>query len=496
MITYFIRTHKPLMFLLLSILLLIVLRLPSISEPNWYDDEGIHAGVANQIVTGGELYVNGWDNKPPFMYLLNAVYIQADQAQLLLRGTSILFSIGTMVLIYLISKKVSEGRVLYLTTFLSAILLGLPFLENNIANAENFFILFTSFGIYFALKKKYILTALFYGFAIFTKAQPTFEFISIFPVILIFLIQSKEKAGSIVFKLFKGALLFVLPLLLTAIYFLSRGHFSEFADSVLLSNFSYVGEAAEVTKFLFFENSVYWRLLVLVIVVGFISYRYFKGKLRYDHTLIFVWLAGALFGAALSGRGYPHYLLQAVPPFICTIAVLFSGKLFSKNTVGNGLILVALTAIYLAYFFQGRGFPYHLNYNTYYQTGYGFLLGDVSREEWNNFFTPKMKYMYEISSYIDAMTVDGEYIYAVDHSGWIYVLSHTKSASRYVAYYHLWHTENRTQEAIEEIKNNNPRYIVVNKNEEVFKELQEYIDSNYVKELYGTEEYVLWGRKQ
>jgi hypothetical protein len=94
------------------------------------------------------------------------------------------------------------------------------------------------------------------------------------------------------------------------------------------------------------------------------------------------------------------------------------------------------------------------------------------------------------------MTEDGEYIYSVDHNGWIYVLSHTKSASRYVAYYHLWHTENRTQEALEEIQNNNPRYIVVNKNEEVFKELQEYISSNYNKELYGTSEYILWGRKQ
>ncbi len=495
MITNFIRTHKPLMFLILSIVLLLVLRLPSISEPHWYDDEGIHAAVANQVNQGGELYVNGWDNKPPFMYLLNTLFVQSDNAILLLRGTSILFAIGTMVLVFLISKKVSQGRVLYATTFLSALFLGLPFLENNIANAENFFIFFTSLGIYFALKKKFLLTALFYGFVIFTKAQPFFEFISIFPILLIFLIQSKEKISSISIKVFKGAILFVLPLALTSLYFISRGSFSEFVDSVLLSNFSYVGEAAETTKFLFLENSVYWRLLVLVLVVSFIVFRYFKGKIRFDHAIVFVWLAGALFGATLSGRGYPHYLLQAVPAFLCTLAILFSGRIFSRNNLGNGLIVFALMTIGVVYFFQGRWFPNNLDYNSYYQTAYGFLLGDVSREEWNDYFDTKMNYMYEVSSYIDAMTTDGEYVYAVDQSGWLYVLSHTKSASRYVAYYHLWHTENRTLEALEEIKNNSPVFIVVNKTEGVYTQLQEYISDNYVEDTYRSVEYSVWRRR-
>src|SRR5437867_2962954 len=60
---------------LLVVLATFLLRLPSLFEPPWYDDEGIYAAVANSLLNGQSLYTQVLDNRPPGIYLIYSVII-------------------------------------------------------------------------------------------------------------------------------------------------------------------------------------------------------------------------------------------------------------------------------------------------------------------------------------------------------------------------------------------------------------------------------------
>ena len=50
-----------------GLLVLAVLRLPSLMEPHWYTDEAGYLNVARQLLQGKILYLQTWNNKPPLM---------------------------------------------------------------------------------------------------------------------------------------------------------------------------------------------------------------------------------------------------------------------------------------------------------------------------------------------------------------------------------------------------------------------------------------------
>ena len=64
------KTFTSSIILILSIIIFIILRIPSLAEPHWYGDEGVYAGVAYAMENGKVLYTQVWDNKPPGIYFL------------------------------------------------------------------------------------------------------------------------------------------------------------------------------------------------------------------------------------------------------------------------------------------------------------------------------------------------------------------------------------------------------------------------------------------
>ena len=69
-----IQKNKTFWSLLGISLLFFILRLPSLIEPNWYGDEGIYQVIGKALSQGRLLYVQIWDNKPPFLYLTYALF--------------------------------------------------------------------------------------------------------------------------------------------------------------------------------------------------------------------------------------------------------------------------------------------------------------------------------------------------------------------------------------------------------------------------------------
>src|SRR3990167_3716315 len=67
-------TKTDTIFLSLASVVFVILRFPSIFEPHWYGDEGIYEIIWIAINNGRVLYSEIWDNKPPLLYLIYALF--------------------------------------------------------------------------------------------------------------------------------------------------------------------------------------------------------------------------------------------------------------------------------------------------------------------------------------------------------------------------------------------------------------------------------------
>src|SRR4051812_42342742 len=126
-------------FLIATCVVFFILRLPSLIEPNWYGDEGIYQTIGLALHNGRGLYSGIWDNKPPLLYFVYALF---SSDQFTIRLVSVVFGIAATIVFFFLARKLFKNRLASaLPTILFALLFATPYLEGNIANAENFMLL-------------------------------------------------------------------------------------------------------------------------------------------------------------------------------------------------------------------------------------------------------------------------------------------------------------------------------------------------------------------
>lgn len=137
---YRLEKSKAFWFILFIIPFFFLLRFPSIVEPVWYGDEGIYQVLGKAINHGEVLYRDVWDNKPPLLYVTYALF---NSDQFSVRLASLVVGLLAAIALFFLSQKLFNKNLLasVITTVLFSILFATPFIEGNIANAENFMLL-------------------------------------------------------------------------------------------------------------------------------------------------------------------------------------------------------------------------------------------------------------------------------------------------------------------------------------------------------------------
>ena len=451
-----------------------ILRFPSLYEPYWYGDEGIYQVIGIALRQGRILYSEIWDNKPPVLYLIYALF---NGDQFYVRLLSLIIGVGSVVVFYFLAKKLFKNlHSVFVSTALFALMFALPVLEGNIANAENFMLLPIVAAFYSVItssstpiksgsKNRFIFTfiaGLLMSFAFLIKIVAIFDMAALFVTLfsLRFLEDihlTKHNIHSQIKNIINGleqetvlVIGFIAPIIITILYFLFVEALPDFMRASFAQNVGYVGYG---NFFLFPMGFLYLKLaLLLFLLLLIIRYRKNLGE---PGVLILAWLTFSVFNASFSQRPYAHYILVALPSFALFAGYILDNKKLLKKLVPL-LIIIAILVLQV----------FRLNFEKivpYYENFLSFISNNKSVEAYQAFFDKNTPRDYMLADFIKSKTSDTESVYLWSDSAQIYSLSGKLPPGRYIVSYHVTFYPDATRETREAIEKKKVKYIIQTK---------------------------------
>jgi hypothetical protein len=448
-------------FLLITLLLFSLLRLPSFFEPNWYGDEGIYQVLGRAVRTGRVLYSGIWDNKPPLLYL---TYALVDANQFWIRFLSYLAGFFAVVVFYMLCKKVFTSKhARFLSTGLFAFLFAIPTTEANIANAENFMLVFILCGGYLVFSsvtaqnrsRTLFLAGLLLSIAFLYKIVALFDYTAFFLFLTFIALPEKlatikKRLRPLVKELLPFLAGFLLPIVLTTIIFFALGALTPFIKATFSNNVSYVG----YKNFFLIPQGLLITKLLLLSCFTLILLK-FRARLPQGILFALLWFGFALFDAFFSQRPYTHYVLMAIAPFSFLAGAVFTTKQYRLFT---SLCLLAGASILIPTFEPVR-IPKIL---AYYNNFIGYVSGKKTLDTYRSWFDADVPQDYILADFL-TMQMKGRTertIFLWGNTAQLYTLTNTLPPGRYTVAYHVGSREAiaETQNAIDQQK---PRFVVL-----------------------------------
>lgn len=461
--------------LALMLIAAMVLRIPSLFEPYWYGDEGIYLTLGEALRHGLTWYKDIHDNKPPLLYLLAAISGSVFWFRLIL-----LFWHGiTIVLFWDLANKLFERRrkAIIFSAGVFTLLTTIPLLEGNIANAEIFMIgpIIAGFLLLFAQNLtagRLFLAGLLFSAATLFKVPAAFDMLAI-PVFWgITALWSRRKILMVLKNSLVLSMGFATPIVSTFVYFGAKGALNPYINAVWLQNLNYVGRWS-IPKIEIgtasFEAGLAFRGIVLVSVLFII----FLAHKRFNKVALFasLWFTFALFAATLSGRPYPHYLIEIIPPSVLLLGLVSFGQERFRY-LPLPLLFLLLSALLFYKFYYYPTFSYYGNFVAY-------ASGQKTQEDYFLYFGDKVPKTYELAQSLSSKTLPSDRVFIWGTEPEIYALSRRLPPGRYTTSYHIRDFRGE-EETLTTLKQARPRYIIVVKDEEPLPGLQSFLEENYV----------------
>lgn len=477
------KETRPL-YILLAIVLL--LRIPSLFEPYWYGDEAIYLTLGEGIRQGLVLYKEIFDHKPPAIYILAAAAGSVFWFRLIL----LFWHAATIVLFWKLAKNFfgKNQRQVILSTYLFGILTAIPLLEGNIANSEIFMLgpTIAGFLILFSAKildsRKLFLSGLLFSVAVLFKVPAVFDLLGL---VVFWIAWAKIKDVSKVTKnLFILGCGFLTPIVATAIYYWSREALPQYLNTVWSQNFLYISRWGQPSLFLVDkitqaglpDSASLWQaglplrgiiLAALVILLVFL-------KKYFDKTVFFasLWFIFTLFAALLSGRPYPHYLIQVIPSLAILTSILVFGREKHRFLPVPFLLLFLFGLVFYKFYYYPT-FPYYANFLS-------FTAGQKTNLAFFEYFDKRTTQTHKIADFIIKRTGPKERIFIWGTAPEIYALSRRLPVGRYTTSFHIKDFRGEG-ETISALKAQKPKYIVVLSQETwPFLGFFNFLQSNYI----------------
>ena len=445
---------KSFWFLLIISVVFFFLRWPSLFEPYWYGDEGIYQAVGMLINNGQSLYSGAWDNKPPLLYVLYAIF---NSDQFALRVLSLFFGLFSVWAFYFIVKRLlpKSKYAVIISTSIYVFAFGTRLIEGNIANAENFMLLPILISAYIIVSGDYIkkawhfrfhlLSGFFMSLAFLTKIVAVFDFMALLFFILIDHEKDlKDKFGNRALPFILG---FVLPTIVTLGYFFLTNNFKDAINGFLFSNVGYVGYGNE---FIIPQGLLYIKAGLLAAFLGFVFWK--RKKIPRNVLFASAWFAFSLFSAFFAQRPYTHYLIMLLPSFCLMVGTIIEEK---KTRI---LLIIFLVAGYLAiintFNLKGKIIQHYTNL-------IAFCSDKKDVASYQAFFDGNTPRDYDLARYIKANTTSDESIFIWGNNAQVYKLADKTPIMRYTVAYHITNYPTGLSEMENAIRTKSPKLIIV-----------------------------------
>lgn len=448
-----------------------VLRFPGLFEPNRYADEDIYLTLGMGIRRGLVLYKEIHDNKPPLIYLVSAL----AGSVMWLRMILLVWNLFNVAVVYKLADWFFGNKnKTILSTLLFGIFSTMPLLEGNIANGEVFMIMPVALGMLLFVKevekKKFrglscLLVGFLFSVGFLFKIPVVFDLMAMMLWFILF--DFKKIFDKRLWLVMAG---FTLPIILSVIYYYWVGAGQIYVKAALLQNVGYVSSWEGKAK-PFYESGLFQRgTIALVVTMTIFVFKKYLGK---KTSLIMLWGIWALFGTNLSGRPYPHYLIQMVTP----LAILLTGLIGERKKIvyiGSAVIIgLTVASIFLYRFWYYQSWPY-------YQSFIKYAVWGGSRDEYWRSFGGNVRRNYEVASYIKGVTGQDEKVFVWGTEPAIYVESNRLPVGKYTVSYHI-NDFGARGETIEKINKEKPKVIVIiDSEEDKFSELVEILMRDYI----------------
>jgi len=446
--------QKDTWFIIGTSFIFFLLRLPSLFEPLWYGDEGIYEVIGKAIASGRLLYRDIWDNKPPLLYY---IYSLVDGDQFGAKLLSLLVGIATVIAFFFLAKKLIHSRE-RISTFLFALLFGLPLLEGNIANAENFMLLPIILGAIFIFnfvenKKSHLfLAGLLLGLAFLIKIVALFDAAAFGIIIFIAYYTKLSRIKNLIIPFISLYTGFLIPIVIIIVYFWANRALHDFIVSTFLSNIGYVGYA---NKFVIPQGFLILKLLLLAAAVCIVFYK--RHKISFSGIFIYIWLAFSLFNMFFSQRPYVHYALVIIPSLCLLIGYTLTLKqgLKTKNII---IVLLCIATLLLHFNFKtgdvGKLIGYYKNY-------IDFLTKRINADAYYHFFDPAALRDEQLAQFINMHKLPHDSVFVWGNSGQLYMLTNALPPGKYIVAYHMTFTNTALQETKQILNKVKPNYIIL-----------------------------------
>lgn len=472
--TFLKKCHLP-NWLFILLLIVIVLRIPSFFEPYSYGDEMIYLTLGQGIRQGVPFYKGLHDNKPPLLYIMAGIAGNLFWFKVILTT----WCIATILCFWKLAETLfpQNSKLTKTATYIFSLLITLPLLEGNIANAELFFIgpIIYSFYLLFSQRqtpRNLFISGLFFSIATLFKVPAVFD---LFAILVFWLIQNGFKKESLI-KFLKNTLYLsvglLLPIILTIIWYTLRGAFREYVVAAFLQNLGYVSSwRSEVQKIPFFVKNAPLLIRFGIAVLGSIILFWQRKKLSKSFIFICLWLLFTLFAVTLSERPYPHYFLQAVAP----LSLLFGILITDKTRLQTLSIIPLSLAFFIPVYFKFWYYPT----STYYIKFFKFVTQKTNKNQYFSSFNKNTPRNYEIAKLIMTLTSKKDPVFVWGDTATIYALSHRLPPIKYVADYHI-RDFSSNKEIIKLLLANPPKIIVILPEGDSFPELNTLAQERYV----------------
>ncbi|MEX2247041.1 MAG: glycosyltransferase family 39 protein [Dehalococcoidia bacterium] len=407
-----------------------VLRYPSLHEPLWYGDEGIFAAIATNLREGRTLYADAWDNKPPMVfYTYAAIQAASGSGVFPLHVTASIVVLATQATVIAIAFLLYDGRRAAVAGVLFAVLMSTPIIEGTLALTETFMILPTTLAVLTvviaARREEPRRTAPIAVAGVLLGIAANYKQVAVFDAaaVAVMLWLTWERPLPALAALAAG---FAVPHAVFAAIFVAAGAFGDYAYAVAGSLGLYTRAGPEQDPIARAAG-----LLPALLVVAWLVRRHQRGDPVDAQHLPVLWLGFALAGATSSAFAFPHYLQQAAPAAVLTVAGVSIADLrrdADRVVLGvAGALMVAVIFAQFSFAFEERR---QLDPVDYYRTYLQHRRGDMTDLDYEYSFDGKAVAVRDIAALIK-QDAAGDTLFAWSELPWLYAAVDMTNPARY-----------------------------------------------------------------